>query len=562
MHGFASSVSPAKTAVQCGRVREVNEMKTTKYGLHCVLILGALVWGVAAARGAPGASPHAADYGVISAFEKANRPDLEGEINRHGEVRVIVGLATPRHTGGTIAQSQGQLRTEMAREQDDLVTRMSSHGARHIKKVRSWPYVVMHVNQAGLQQLLADPSVQSVATDEPLHLTLFDTPTILHAISAWNAGFTGAGQYVAILDSGVDGSHPLLSGKVTAEACFSSGGSQPGETSFCPNGQSSEIGAGAAVPCPSSYFGCFHGTHVAGIATGKRGVIGDNQNAGGMAPDAKLIPVQVFSGDCSTGTCNIVAYTSDLLMALDYIYSLRDTYPIASINMSLGGTTLYTSACDSVDPAITSAYNSLKNAGIATVVASGNDSGSSGISFPACISTVVSVGATDKSNFVANFSNSSSELDLLATGVSVYSSLPGGTYGYLSGTSMAAPHVAGAWAVMKSAVPNLGADAGLAALKSTGLPITDARNEVTVPLIQIGAAVDAVLNSPFTVSLTAPADNATFTAPATITLTATAADADGIDHVEFYQGSSLLGTATAAPAQLIPGTMSRLAAIR
>ena len=103
-------------------------------------------------------------------------------------------------------------------------------------------------------------------------------------------------------------------------------------------------------------------------------------------------------------------------MALDYIYNLLT--PIHRLYQhSLGGTTLYTSACDSVDPAITSAYNSLKNAGIATVVASGNDSGSSGISFPACISTVVSVGATDKSNFVANFSNSSSELDLLATGV-------------------------------------------------------------------------------------------------------------------------------------------------
>ena len=229
----------------------------------------------------PGASPHAADYGVISAFEKANRPDLEGEINRHGEVRVIVGLATPRHTGGTIAQSQGQLRTEMAREQDDLVTRMSSHGARHIKKVRSWPYVVMHVNEAGLQQLLADPSVQSVATDQPLHLALFDTPTILHAISAWNAGFTGAGQYVAILDSG-------WMGRIL---CFPQGnrggvlfvrGIAAGGDSFRPNGQPRDWGwrrrSLSLVILDASTAPCRRHRHW------QAGIIGDNQNAGGMAP--------------------------------------------------------------------------------------------------------------------------------------------------------------------------------------------------------------------------------------------------------------------------------------
>jgi subtilisin family serine protease len=67
---------------------------------------------------------------------------------------------------------------------------------------------------------------------------------------------------VAVLDTGVDKTHPFLSGKVVEEACYSAGGN-------CPNGATSEVGSGAGVQCTYAAAACRHGTHVAGIAAGQ-----------------------------------------------------------------------------------------------------------------------------------------------------------------------------------------------------------------------------------------------------------------------------------------------------
>src|SRR4029078_10523763 len=100
----------------------------------------------------------------------------------------------------------------------------------------------------------------------------------------------GTGTVVAILDTGVDASHPFLAGKVIDEACFSStiaGLSQ----SVCPNGTGQQCGTGAAAPC--SLDSCLHGTHVAGIATGNGASAG--QPFSGVAKGARIVAVQVFS---------------------------------------------------------------------------------------------------------------------------------------------------------------------------------------------------------------------------------------------------------------------------
>ena len=436
--------------------------------------------------------------------------------------------------------------------QNAIEARQKNLAARHpglvkaVKRFRQAPVVALETDALGLNSLLSDPDVASIEEDIPLYLNLTETPAITRADLAWSAGYRGANQAVAILDTGVDSAHPMFAGKIVNEACFSAGGTY--STSLCPNGQAQQTGPGSAAPCSDSSLGCYHGTHVAGIAAGKSGVLA---NAAGMAPDAKIIAIQVFTRECEPGApCSLSAYSSDLGLALDHVYQLRNTYSIASVNLSLGGG-LYTSVCDSQSQTLKSLIDLLRAANIATVIASGNNGSASSISFPACISSAISVGATTKQNAIASYSNSSSLVSLLAPGSSINSAMPGGGYGYASGTSMATPHVAGVWALMKSAKPSATVSEVLTALQSSGLPITDTRNGIVKPLIQLGGSSGAIAsmlgfsNQAPSVSLTSPANNASFTAPATIALTASASDSDGsITKVEFYNGTTLIASDT------------------
>jgi subtilisin family serine protease len=214
------------------------------------------------------------------------------------------------------------------------------------------------------------------------------------------------------------------------------------------------------------------------------------------------------------------------MAALAWLVSQQGSYNIASANLSLGGGTYADqAACDSANAGQKAAIDSLRAAGVATVLAAGNSSVTTGISAPACISSAVAVGATDDSDVVASFSNSSPLLDLWAPGVSIYSSMPGAVYGTMSGTSMAAPHVAGAWAVLKQKAPSANVDQILLALTTSGIPVTDTRNAVTRARLRVDAALTA-LDSLFTPTPTqtqtaTPTETLTPTPTATATLTPT-----------------------------------------
>ena len=145
------------------------------------------------------------------------------------------------------------------------------------------------------------------------------------------------------------------------------------------------------------------------------------------------------------------------------------------MNISIGGGQ-YFSNCDADFATMKTAIDNLRSVNIATAIASGNDYYTNAVAAPGCISTAITVGATDNSDAVANFSNSSPQVDLYAPGVSVYAAVPGGGYGYKSGTSMATPHVVGSIATMKAANPALTVAQEESFLGSSGPLVTDSKS--------------------------------------------------------------------------------------
>ncbi|MDO8835440.1 MAG: S8 family serine peptidase, partial [Vicinamibacterales bacterium] len=332
----------------------------------------------------------------------------------------------------------------------------------------SVPFLALRVSADALTSLYASPVMAGVEEDvrveliapEPLATTatgaetphLDGTVDLVGASTAWRWGFTGAGWYIAILDTGIRPSHEFFAGKTIVEACFSKGADGTAGAGDCPNGQSTQTGAGSAAHHPSSYAGWDHGTHVAGIAAGNAGSLS------GIARHASLIALQVFSrqpaSSCSSGVPCVSSWNSDSLAALDWIYTNRGSYRTASANMSLGGG-LYTSPCDG--DSRKAAIDQLRNAGIATAIAAGNDGACGRLSAPGCISSAIAVAASTDADNQASFSNwHTSMVGLFAPGASVRSATGASDTSYASwnGTSMATPHVAGAWALMKQVVSN------------------------------------------------------------------------------------------------------------
>ena len=412
-----------------------------------------------------------------------------------GVVPVIVTLRvaySPQVEVRGEIESQAQ-RYEIGRVGEGIIDELVGYDPASIKHYDQLPFVALTVNGTGVESLRQSDNILDIQEDTLNTTSLAQSVPFIGGTNAWASGFTGAGQTVAILDTGVDKTHPMLAGKVVSEACYSTT-SGTAVTSLCPGGASSSTASNSALPCASI---CNHGTHVAGIAAGTT-VTSGGVTFSGVAKDADIIAVQVFSRFNTSAGCSpsaapcVKAYTSDILSGLQRIYALRGTYSISSANLSLGGGRNYTN-CDGDTRKV--AVDLLRAANIATVIASGNDSYKDSISAPGCISTAVSVGATaDSANTVSGYSNSASILNLLAPGSGITSSIPGAAYATWNGTSMATPHVAGAWAVAKQKNPGASVTTVLNALTSTGVSITDT-NGISKRRIAIDLAL-ATLTSP------------------------------------------------------------------
>ncbi|MDP6650519.1 MAG: S8 family serine peptidase [Gammaproteobacteria bacterium] len=329
----------------------------------------------------------------------------------------------------------------------------------------------------------------------------------------------------------------FTAGQIVAQGCFNPATSNPAApppngtiTNLCPGGAVSLVGPAATNqnagddicgPPVGAVGTCEHGTHVASIAAGINGV----------APQADIISLQVFHlrtnpnplppvpgtpglppGTVTVAPANLVcanqgagaqcvlARQADSLAALNQVAVLVDSFDIAAVNMSLGGGTNI-AACDGDLRKV--AIDNLRSRGVATVISSGNDGFVNAMEAPACISTAISVGntvdttlpAADNATGAGGYaqdlvwrsSNVAPFLDLHAPGTLIVGGAPvnspcdngfgavGDGQCGMTGTSMAAPHVTGAWAALKSLNPAARIEDVLAVLQATGVAVADNR---------------------------------------------------------------------------------------
>lgn len=409
-------------------------------------------------------------------------PAVEARTAAGETVRVIIGVDStfvPEGRLPNVAAVSTQ-RADLRASVNDVMARAAAVGVRTERAFDGLPFFPARVTRDSLQRLRAMRGVTSVEEVQVSERQTYASVPLTNTPAAVSAGFNGSGWTVAVLDSGSDTTHPQLAGSLRSEACYSSVAQ-----SLCPGGAIESTAAGSGQNCDWFIDGCDHGTHVASIAVGFQGT----SLGGGMAPGAWLIPMQVFGRTASGG---LTTDTVDWMRGLTRVLALagpNNVNRIAAVNLSLGGGD-YASSCDSVSPAAKAAIDNLRSIGIATVVSSGNAGLTNGMIFPACISSAVSVGNTSKFTpiTVNSGSNDGAMLSLLAPGTDIDAASSFGLYAVKTGTSMAAPHVAGAWAILKQAFPAASVSSVLAALRGTGTPVTNPRTGRTFPFINVNAA--------------------------------------------------------------------------
>lgn len=237
----------------------------------------------------------------------------------------------------------------------------------------------------------------------------------------------GAGVSVAVLDTGIDTDHPELAENYKGGYDFFNNDSSPEDD----NG---------------------HGTHVSGI------IAADDNGMGivGVAPDAGLVAVKAFD---RFGRGWLV----DIIAGIDWIIEHRDDYNIKVANMSFGG-----DASQSGNQSLHDAVIALYDAGVTIAAAAGNSSDDASGHIPAAYAEVLCTTALTKNNRFARYSNYGSVVDLIAPGSKVKSTWLNGGFNTISGTSMAAPHVAGAAALYLDSDPNATPEKVMAELIAAG----------------------------------------------------------------------------------------------
>jgi subtilisin family serine protease len=361
----------------------------------------------------------------------------------------------------------------------------------------------------------------------------------ISAVAAWEGALGSRNTVVGVVDTGIDHTHPDLAGNIwSAPATFSV--TIGGQRITCAAGTH---GFNAITRSCDPFDDHFHGSHVAGTI----GAVGNNGvGVAGVNWFASIMGLKFLSSNGS-GT------TADAINAIEFAVQAKAAFPSGGADVRVLSNSW---AGGGFSQALLDEINRANQNEMLFVAAAGNSASNNDAvpTYPASYAApnVVAVAATSNQDALASFSNyGANSVHLGAPGVQVLSTLPGGTYGYLSGTSMATPHVSGAAALLLSRCT-----ANTAAVKSllvnnvdripalSGMTITGGR-------LNLGRAIDAcgpAGNTPPVVTLTDPSNGTTYSAPASLALRAAALDGQGaVTQVAFYAGTALIGIDTAPP---------------
>lgn len=366
-----------------------------------------------------------------------------------------------------VAVAEVQQRVLGAFESDDLQV---------VRRFQLVPGFAVRVRHLGIVEALrAHPEVRAVGLDVGGVATLDLSAPFVGATTLHAGGPRGQGRTVAVIDTGVDTDHPDLVGDLVDGACFCLA-----SPTCCGTGST---GLGLA----SAEDDAGHGTHVTGIITSAGSVA-----PLGIAPDARVVVVKVMNNQR-------LAASSDIVVALEWI---RLNHPdVDAVNLSLGSQTRFPADCDIPRPGYAPpafmvsyklAFDLVREAGILPVVAAGNDSDHSRSGAPGCLSNVFTVGSTaNNSDSISGFSNSTAAVDLWAPGDQILSTYLVGAAAGLSGTSMSAPHVTAAVALVRQANAFHPLPALHACLQTSRFMITDPVNNLTRPRLDLPTAYAA-----------------------------------------------------------------------
>ncbi|WP_395408085.1 S8 family serine peptidase [Pseudoduganella sp. UC29_106] len=371
--------------------------------------------------------------------------------------------------------------------------------------------------KAVLAALRKNPDFKAVELDRKVLLTAVPNDPYygsewhlakIGANLAWDKA-QGAGVTIAILDSGVDPTHPDLASRLV-----------PGWNVYNNNADTSDV--------------CGHGTAVAGTAAA---AMNNGAGVAGVAGQARIMPLRIAYKDAATGSC--YAYFSTMASAVTY--AADHGARVANISYA----SVPTSA------AVQSAAQYLRSKGGLLFVSAGNSNRDEGFT---PTTTMIAVSATDSADNRSSFSSYGSFVSLSAPGSGIYSTVNGGSYGGWNGTSFASPVAAGVAALMMSANPSLDANKIESLLFSTATDLGSPGRDIYFGYgrVNAAAAVNAAIAASTPVDTTAPtvaiaSPAASSTVSGTATVNVNAADNVGVARVELKVNSTVVATDTAAP---------------